>query len=187
MRACASFARRALHLTPELLHVAEHRGVLLSDALGDVEAGQDVVEALGAEDDLDRTLAVAVDVESAQTLRDALPRHAEALGRDDQVPRVRAQVGVELRELDVGEVVRLRRLLDAQVDLLHLGPDPLRLGALGVDGRIGTGSGDAHGKRRGESRKDEQRDPGLSRSRTVHGLCSTVRQATRWRRYPSRA
>ena len=44
------------HLTPELLHVAEHRGVLLSDALGDVEAGQDVVEALGAEDDLDRTL-----------------------------------------------------------------------------------------------------------------------------------
>ena len=69
-------------------------------------------------------------------------------------------------------------LLDAQVDLLHLGPDPLRLGALGVDGGIGAGCGDADDERRGESRKDEQRDPGPSRSRTVHGVCSTVdRQA----------
>ena len=88
-----------LDFLAELLDVAEHLRVLVADALHHVEPAEEVVEVLRPEDDLDRTAAVAVDVERAQPLRDVHLCGAEALLRDDEVAGIRVELRVDLREL----------------------------------------------------------------------------------------
>ena len=88
-RAPAQLRPALLDLRAEPLDVAEDLRVLVADALDHVEAPEEVVEALGAEDDLDRAAAVAVDVERAEPLGDVPLRDAEALLRDDEMLRVR--------------------------------------------------------------------------------------------------
>jgi hypothetical protein len=59
------------------------------------------------------------------------------------VPRVRRQVGVDLPELDVREVVALDRLLELPVDQVDLVEDVLRLSLLRLDPRrVGAGTAD---------------------------------------------
>ena len=76
--------------------VLQHLRVLPADALGHVEPVEQVVEALRAEDHLDRAAGVAVDVEGAQPLRDVSLCGDEARARDHEMPTVGLQVGVDL-------------------------------------------------------------------------------------------
>ena len=112
---------------------AEHLRVLVADALHHVEPAEQVVEVLGAEQDLDGATAVAVHVQRAQALGDVRLGGAEALLGDDEMTRVRVQVGVDLVELHVRVVVRLDRLLELDVRLVNLRQHGLRLGALRLD------------------------------------------------------
>ena len=84
-----------------------------------------------------RAARIAVDVEGAQPLRDVRLRDAEARSGDHEMATVRLQVGIDLVELDVREVVRLDRMREARVHLLDLAEDRLRLLALGADRRVG--------------------------------------------------
>ncbi len=106
--------------------------VLARDALDGVEPRDDVVEALRAEDHLERRVALPVDVQVAQSLGDALLRDDEALLRRGEVLRVRREVGVDLSELDVRVVPGLDRLLELGVHAVDLGHD--RLGLLALRG-----------------------------------------------------
>ena len=113
--------------------VPEHLRVLVADALHHVEPAEQVVEVLGAEQDLDRATAVAVHVQRAQPLGDVRLSGVEALLGDHEMVRVRVQVGVDLVELHVRVVVRLDRLLELDVRLLDLRQHGLGLGALRLD------------------------------------------------------
>ena len=90
-RAVVSCARRSLTSLRNCLDVAEHLRVLVADALHHVEPAEQVVEVLGAEEDLDRAAAVAVHVQRAQPLGDVRLGGAEALLGDDEVMRVRVR------------------------------------------------------------------------------------------------
>ena len=175
------------HFLAEPLYLLEHLRVLVADALHHVEAPEEVVEVLGTEEDLDGAAAVAVDVERPQPVRDVHLCRAEALLGDDEVMRVRLEIGVDLPELDVRVVVRLDRPFELHVRLLDLRQDCLCLGALRVDRGIRR-------RRRNESQqKREERPRGkddgrsLSRSRTVHKAWFDRRKACRSRQYPSEA
>ena len=115
------------------LDVPEHLRVLIADALHHVETAEEVVEVLRAEEDLDGAAAVTVHVQRAQPIGDVRLGGIEALLRDDEVVRVRVQVGVDLIELDVRVVVRLDRLLELDVGLLDLRQHRLGLGPLRLD------------------------------------------------------
>ena len=86
------------------MHVSEHLRVLVADALHHVEAAEQIVEVLCSEQDLDRSAAVAVHVQRPQPVRDVHLRGAEALLGDDEMTRVRVEVGVDLAELHVREL-----------------------------------------------------------------------------------
>ena len=136
--ACCSRAvfRRSpplLDLLAELHHVSEHLRVLIADALHHVEAAEEVVEVLRSEEDLDGAAAVTVHVQRPQAIGDVRLGRVEALLRDDEMVRVRVQVGVDLIELDVRVVVRLDRLLELDVGLLDLGQHRLCLGPFRLD------------------------------------------------------
>ena len=113
----ARFARRVSTSLPVPLDRPEDPRVLARDALDRVEPRDDVVEALRAEDHLERRVALAVDVQIAEALGDAPLRDDEALPRGDEVLGVRREVAVDPVELDVRVVVRLDRLLEARVKL----------------------------------------------------------------------
>ena len=136
-----------LDLVPEALDVPEHLRVLAADALGHVQAIEEVVEVLGAEDDLDGAARVAVDVEGPEALRDVRLRDGQARLRDVEMAPVRLEIRVDLVELDVREVVGLDRVRELGVHLADLGEDRLRLLVLGAD----------RGIRRRRARADEQR------------------------------
>ncbi len=89
-RAAAQALAPVLDLLAERLDVLQHLGVLVADALDHVEPVEQVVQALGAEDDLDRPAAVTVDVERAEPVGDVGLRDAEALAGDDEVAGVGA-------------------------------------------------------------------------------------------------
>ena len=75
---------------------------------------------------------------------------AEARPRDHEMPPVRLQVGVDLRELDVREVVRLDRVRELRVELLDLRrapPAPARASTRST-GRPSPGRRRARGTRR---------------------------------------
>ena len=122
-----------LDLLAVLLDRVQDPRVLARDALDRVEPGDDVVEALRAEDHLERRVALAVDVEVAEALLDALLRDDEALPGGREVLRVRHEVGVDAIELDVRVVPRLDRRLELVVHALDLGDDRLGLGTLRLD------------------------------------------------------
>ena len=82
-----------LDLLAVLLDRPEDLRVLAGDALDRVEPRDDVVEARRAEEHLERGVALAVDVQVAEPLLDALLRDDEALPRGDEVLRVRREVG----------------------------------------------------------------------------------------------
>ena len=115
LASCCSVARRVSTSLRYCLTVLRICASWLRDALDRVEPRDDVVETARAEDDLERRVALAVDVEVAQARRDALLRDDEALLRGDEVLRVRGEVGVDLVELDVRVVPRLARLLELPV------------------------------------------------------------------------
>ena len=145
------------HLRPEALDLAEHACVLGGDAIDRVDPVEEVVDRLGAEDDLDRAPVAAVLVQRDEALGEVHLRPLEARPRDRQVLRVRLQVGLDPVELDVREVVRLDRVRELPVDLLDLGEDALRLRALRGDGRIGGGG--SHGRQRdGHEKCRQQRE-----------------------------
>ena len=83
---------------------------------------------LGPQDDLERGVALPVDVQIAQALRDALLGDDEALLRGHEVLRVRGELGVDAAELDVRVVVlstgllEIDRALDLSDDRLGLLP-----------------------------------------------------------------
>ena len=162
-----SFARRCVDLLAELLDVSEHLRVLVTDALHHVEATEQIVEVLRAEDDLDGAAAVTVDVEGPQPLGDVPLCDTEALAGDHEMVRVRVEVGVDLPELDVRVVVRLDRLLELGVGLPGSAPAPP------VPARASTGSTDWRSPTRRRASKDrkerhrgEDEGRSLSRSRT---------------------
>ena len=90
-----------LHFLAELLHVPEHPRILVADALHHVEASEQIVEILRSEDDLDRAAPVTVDVERLQSFRNVHLRDTEAFLRNDEMARVRVEIGVDLPELHV--------------------------------------------------------------------------------------
>ena len=157
-----------LDLGLERLDLFQHLRVLVADALHHVEAAEEVVEVLGAEDDLDRATTVAVHIEGTQPLRDRRLGGREAALRDGEVMRVRLQVGVDLRELDVRVVVRLDRLLELRVRLVDLRQDGLCLGALRPDRGIRGRRRNGGQENREERRSGENDGRSLSRSRTIH-------------------
>ena len=130
-------------LLAERLDVREHLRVLVTDALHHVQPAEQVIEVLGAEQDLDGATLVAVHVQGAEPLGDVRLSGFEALLGHHQVVRVRVQVGVDLGELHVRVVVRLDRLLELDVRLLNLRQHGLGLGALRLDRvrRRGTHAG----------------------------------------------
>ena len=167
--AVAAELRTALaHLVPELPDVLQHLCVLPADALGHVEAVEQVVEALRAEDHLDRAARVAVDVEGAQPLRDVHLRRTEARPRDHEMPSVRLQVGVDLRELDGREVVRLRRVTEPRVEVTDLRQHRLSLLALRRDGGVGRRRACGEHEEHAESRERRYEERGRSPSEERH-------------------
>ncbi len=157
-----------LDLLAELRHILEDLRILVADPLHHVEAPEEVVEALGAENDLDCPAAVAVDVERPQPICDVYLRGAEALLRNDEVPCVRVEIGVDLLQLHVRVVVGLDRLLELRLRCLDLSENGLRLRTLGLDRRIGSRRGDDGQYRKADHRKGEDFGRSLSRSRTIH-------------------
>ena len=144
------FARRSFTSLRNCVTSLEHLRVLVADALHHVETSEEIVEVLRAEDDLDRAATVTVDVERAQPVRDVHLSDTEALLCDDEMPRVRVELGVDLPELHVRVVVRLDRLLELRLRRLDLGENGLSLRALRLDRRIGAGRGD-ESRQRGET------------------------------------
>ena len=157
-----------LDLLAELRHILENLRILVPDTLHHVEAPEEIVEALGPENDLDRTAAVAVHVQSPQPVRDVHLRSAEALLRDNEMPRVRVEIGVDLLQLHVRVVVGLDRLLELRLRRLDLGENRLRLCPLRRDRRIGRRRRDDGQYRKADHRKGEDFGRSLSRSRTIH-------------------
>ena len=86
-----------LDLLAEVAHLMEDLRVLPADALRRVDAVQEVVEVLGAEEDLDRAATAAVHVERAQPRRDPRLRDAQARARDPETLGVQLQVALDLR------------------------------------------------------------------------------------------
>jgi len=150
------------YLVAELPDVVQHLRVLPADALGHVETVEQVVEALRAEDHLDGAARVTVDVERTQPFRDVHLRCAEARPRDPEMPAVRLQVGVDLRELDVREVVRLRRMPEARVEGTDLRQHRLRLLALRRNGGVGRRRACGEQEEDAESRERRNDDRGRS-------------------------
>jgi hypothetical protein len=112
--------------------------VLLGDPVRGLEALEQVVEALGAEQHGDRGVVAVRGVELDDTLRE--PGLGDSVVRtgDAEVPLVALDVALNPVELDIGEVVGLDHVREVGVDLLHLGEDVLRLAALRVQpGGIG--------------------------------------------------
>ena len=155
----AELGTTRLHLVAEPAHVLQDLCVLSTDPLCHVEAIEEVVEALRAEDHLDRAGGVAVDVERAQTLGDVPLRSDEARPGDHEVPAVRLEVRVDLAELDVREVVRLRRMPELRIELLDLREDSLRLCPLRRDRRVRRGrpGDDQQERRKRRERQNEER------------------------------
>ena len=197
MRACAVRARLQLRaalldLLAELLHVSEHLCVLVADALHHVEPPEQVVEVLRAENDLDGTAAVAVDVERPQPLCDVRLGGTEALLGDHEMARVRVEIGVDLGELLVREVVRLDRLLELRVRLLDLREHRLCLCPLRLDRGLAVAEATTASKAAEERRRGKEDGRSLSRSRTIHRAGSIVERhasvgGTRPKRDPSSA
>ena len=84
-----------------------------ADAVDRLEPVQEIVQALRAEQDLEpgRALA-AVHVEGTEPLREVDLRVLETAAREHEMTRVRRQLGLDLVELDVREVVALDGLLE---------------------------------------------------------------------------
>jgi hypothetical protein len=122
-------------------HPVQRARVLLRDPVCSLEALEQVVEALGAEQHGNGGVVAVRGVELDDALRK--PGLGDAVVRtgDAEVPLVALDVALDPVELDVGEVVGLDHVREVGVDLLHLGEDVLRLGALRVQlGRVGGGS-----------------------------------------------
>jgi hypothetical protein len=158
------------HLRAEALHLAQHACVLLGHTIDGVEAVQQVVDRLGAEDDLDRAPVAAVLVERDEALGEMRLGCLEARARDRQVARVRLELALDPVELHVREVVGLDRVRELAVDLLDLRQHALRFRTLARDRRIGGGrlhgrQGNGHENGR-EKREDRRR---LARARADYG------------------
>ncbi len=154
-----------LHLVPELLDLREDSRVLTGDPLDRVQARDDVVEALGSEQHLQRRVAVAVHVQVPQALGDTALRDVQALTGSDQVARIRVELAVDTVELHVRVVVRLDRRGKAHVELLELGDDRLRLSLFGLDSGIGRRRTGSKQQPRGQCREEnDSRRPSGSRA-----------------------
>jgi hypothetical protein len=158
-----------LHGPLERLHLAEDARVLRGDSVDRVEAVQEVVERLGAEQHLDRGGVVAVDVERDEPLREMPLRPLEARLRELQMARVLLQVVLDLRQPDVREVEALDRVRELRVDLADLVEHALGLRALLRDRRVGggrMGGGQAHRCEHCREQGEDYRRLVLSRANT---------------------
>jgi hypothetical protein len=112
--------------------------VLVGDAVDRLDPVQEVVEAPRAEEDVERRRGVALDVDGDEALGERRLGRLQVPARDAELELRALEAPVDAPELDVGEVVRLDRPLEAAVDLLDLREDLLRLPLLRCDGaRIG--------------------------------------------------
>ena len=111
-----------LDLLAVLLDRVQHLRILVRHAVDRVEPRDDVVEALRAEQDLERRVSVPVDVQVTEAPRDRALRHAEALPSCDEVALVGLQVGIDLRELDVRGRIGIGRLIEAWTAAAGPGP-----------------------------------------------------------------
>ncbi len=125
------------HELAERDHLAEHLGVLVGDAVDGVEVAQEVVEALRAEEHVERRVLLVGRVERDEPRRQHLLRAPEVVARDVEVVAVHLLVVLDLAELVLGAVVRLDLLPELLVDLVDLGEHGLGLRLLRADRRIG--------------------------------------------------
>ena len=150
-----------LDLAAEVLHLTQDARVLVRHPFDRVHPVEQVVERFRAEQHLESVPLAAVDVERDEPCRKVGLSTAQARLRDSQMARVRLQVGVDLVELDVGEVVRLDRMRELPVDRLDLFEHVLGLRLLRLDVRVSRGvldrgQGNGHENRRQE-REDRRR------------------------------
>ena len=153
---CAALARLSrdaalLDLLAEALHLAEHARVLGGDAVDGVEAVEEVVDRLGAEQDLERARVAASDVQRDEPLGEmASGRSSGWRARSPGGARssaARPRSGRASRSRGCSASIACAEL---RVDLLDLREDALRLGLLRRDARVGGGGPDA---RQGDARR----------------------------------
>jgi hypothetical protein len=118
----------------ERAHLADHLRVLRRDAAGGVEAVEDLVEVLRAEDDVERRAVRVGRVDRDETRRERGLRVLQVRRRDLQVVAVLELLPLDLAEAPGGAVVGLDRPLELIVDLADLRENLLGLRALASDG-----------------------------------------------------
>ena len=117
----------------ELAHLAEDLRVLVADAAGRVDPVEDLVEAGGAEQDLDQ-VGAAVLIQLDEPGLERSLGGAEVRARDLQALLVELLRGDDPVELDLRRVVRLDDELEVRVELLDLGENLPGFGLLRLDG-----------------------------------------------------
>jgi hypothetical protein len=123
-----------LHGGPKRLDLPDHLGIERGNARLRVELVEDVVEALRAEDQLERRTAGAR-VERHQALGDRFAAPDEIALRDSKLVPIRLDVTLNLGEPEIREVQKLVGTAEARIEPVHLVQHLLRLGALGGDRR----------------------------------------------------
>ena len=122
-----------LHLFVEMRHLGENLRVLRRDAVGSVEAADEVVEAGRAEQHLEGVALSAGRVERHEPGREGPPCATQALFRDLQLRLVRLQLGSDPVQLHRCQVVCLDHALEVRVELLDLAHHALGFGLLRRD------------------------------------------------------
>src|SRR5581483_1612321 len=131
-----------------------HLRVLSCDGADRLDAIDQVAKASRAEQDRDRRVLLAGDVESSQSIAEAPLGNREIPSRQREMPRVDRALSVDCSELLRGTVVCLDRLLQLAVQRLDLRQYALRLGSLGGDLRRLGSRGQTRGNKAADS-KDE--------------------------------
>jgi hypothetical protein len=161
----------SLHERLERADLADHLRILRRDAARGVEPVQDVVEALGAEDDVDRRVVAVGRVDGDEARRERDLRVLQVRPCNREVVAVLPLLELDLPEVPVGAVVRLDRSLELVVDRRDLVKNLLCLRLLRRDG-AGVG-----GRRAGGDQSRTQCDDyaaRLSFPRTNAGLQASV-------------
>jgi hypothetical protein len=150
-----------LDLLLEAADLREDLRVLVGDPARRLDPVEDVVQARGAEDDLDQLRApVHVQVDEPRLER---PLGLAQVGAGDLQPLVvDLLLGLDLVELDLLGVERLDDVAEIRVELLDLRQDLLCLSLFRLDLR---GSGDRRLRQR-QDREREQQDKGESFGRS---------------------
>jgi hypothetical protein len=108
----------------------QHLRVERCDAIRRVHPRHDVVEALRAEDDLERRVGVVRGVESPDAVGDRGAALAEVALRDLELEPVLTLLRADPVELDVRGVVLLDRALEVRIQAVDLSQDLVGLGLL---------------------------------------------------------